>query len=349
MNEQGRARASAVALKRGLLAFVMLAPLALNSFEPARASETSCTGRDMFEDAARHPDALRRAEAGRRDQLENGRGLLWRIDKPNVAPSYLFGTIHSTDDRAVALARQAAVYAGKARVVATELAGLTDDNSRAELAGQMFARALSPEDDTLASAVTPAEHAEIDRFLATRGLQAEMAHHMRPWFLAAMTGIPACEAERQERKMPEVDAIIARAGEEPGAKTIGLETAEEQTDALAAIAPSLAARILLSSARRPDMDADVYATMLGRYAVKQPAEVLPVVDAVGSLSDDERKAQDEFSALLVDKRNAVMADRVAPLLADGNAFIAVGALHLVGKNGLVERIRRQGYQVTAVW
>ena len=56
----------------------------------------------------------------------------------------------------------------------------------------------------------------------------------------------------------------------------------------------------------------------------------------------------EFSATMINKRNHVMADRAARYLSKGGAFIAVGALHLQGQEGLVELIRRQGYTVTAV-
>jgi len=38
-----------------------------------------------------------------------------------------------------------------------------------------------------------------------------------------------------------------------------------------------------------------------------------------------------------------------PLLASGGAFIAVGALHLAGKTGLIERFRAEGFTVTKVW
>ena len=44
-----------------------------------------------------------------------------------------------------------------------------------------------------------------------------------------------------------------------------------------------------------------------------------------------------------------MMKRAAPLLAKGGAFIAVGALHLPGKGGLIERARAAGYRVTKVW
>jgi uncharacterized protein YbaP (TraB family) len=65
------------------------------------------------------------------------------------------------------------------------------------------------------------------------------------------------------------------------------------------------------------------------------------------LSEAERSAQDEFMRVMLVDRNAVMADRAAPLLASGGAFIAVGALS--GKDGLVERFRADGYTVTKVW
>ncbi len=48
-------------------------------------------------------------------------------------------------------------------------------------------------------------------------------------------------------------------------------------------------------------------------------------------------------------RDARMAERALPHLARGGAFIAVGALHLPGPDGLVERFRRAGYRVTKVW
>ena len=47
-------------------------------------------------------------------------------------------------------------------------------------------------------------------------------------------------------------------------------------------------------------------------------------------------------------RNHTMATRAAPILADGNVFIAVGALHLPGPEGVVELLRKQGFAVTAV-
>ncbi len=89
--------------------------------------------------------------------------------------------------------------------------------------------------------------------------------------------------------------------------------------------------------------------MLQLYRESRPAEVLPIAGVIGDMSEDERTAQDEFVRLLLTDRNATMADRAAPLLKEGGAFIAVGALHLPGKGGLIERFRALGFTVAKEW
>ena len=51
---------------------------------------------------------------------------------------------------------------------------------------------------------------------------------------------------------------------------------------------------------------------------------------------------------LLISRNFGMRDNALAHLEQGNAFVAVGALHLPGKQGLVSLLREAGYTVTAV-
>jgi len=51
---------------------------------------------------------------------------------------------------------------------------------------------------------------------------------------------------------------------------------------------------------------------------------------------------------LIVKRNRKMRTRVLPLLGRGGVFIGVGALHLVGEDGLVALIRKAGYLVEPI-
>ena len=78
-----------------------------------------------------------------------------------------------------------------------------------------------------------------------------------------------------------------------------------------------------------------------------PDDVATAANA--GLTAEERSAEAEFTRLLLVGRNELMMRRAAPLLAEGAAFIAVGALHLPGKDGLIERARAAGYRVVKVW
>lgn len=304
----------------------------------------ACRGADLA-----HVEGLAAAEAARADDLVNADGLMWRIEKPNLAPSYLFGTIHSTDDSALEVARRAAELIKGAEVVATELGGPIDSIERANLTAAMLAEALDRDHDTFEGVIPPEDRELIETFLVGQGYPAAFAHHLKPWFLAILTALPTCEAAREALNLPEVDQFLAQTAKDLGVKVIGLETPQQQLDAIATMRPEVAATLLTLTAREPGMNDDLYATMLRLYRESRPAEILPISDAVGGLSEAERSAQDEFMRVLLVDRNAVMAERAAPLLASGGAFIAVGALHLTGKDGLIERFRADGYAVTKLW
>ena len=56
-----------------------------------------------------------------------------------------------------------------------------------------------------------------------------------------------------------------------------------------------------------------------------------------------------FTEQLIDDRNDHMVERMLPRLAEGKAFIAVGALHLPGERGILKQLEDQGYRVTRVY
>jgi uncharacterized protein len=303
-----------------------------------------CQGSDLTQ-----VQGLAAAEAARADDLVNGDGLLWRIEKAGLAPSYLFGTIHSTDESALEVARRAAQSINGAKIVATELGGPIDTLEKANITAATLAKALDRDHDTFEGAIAPDDRRAIEKLITSLGYPAEFAHHLKPWFLAILTALPKCEAERETLNLPEVDQFIAETARNSGVKVIGLETAEEQIAAIANMRPQVAATLLTLTARDPALNDNLYATMLRLYRESRPAEILAVSDALGGLSEAERGAQDEFMLALLQGRNATMAERAASLLASGGAFIAVGALHLAGNTGLIERFRAQGYTVTKVW
>jgi len=64
--------------------------------------------------------------------------------------------------------------------------------------------------------------------------------------------------------------------------------------------------------------------------------------------DNITKMTEEEYAKLVDNRNAEWLKKLPAILKDGSSFIAVDAMHLGGKNGLVKQLQKAGYKIKAV-
>jgi uncharacterized protein len=303
-----------------------------------------CAGRDLSANLSLKPDF----EFFNEDLL-NSDGLLWKIEKSGIAPSYLYGTIHSTQAVPVAMARKAAEKLDAAKIVATELGGPFDASAQVTMSSALLNAAIAPDEDTFAQVFTVDEVALVQHYLDTRGYSKEMAHHLKLWFLALATSLPTCEAEGEAKGLPEVDDVIARVGISKGLAVVALETIADQLAALRAISPQLASRMLVATARSPEFVDDAYVTLLGLYERKRPAVAIAVLSAAPGTTTQDREAEREFTKKLLAGRNIEMIQRALPLIDRGGAFIAVGALHLSGTDGLVERLRTLGYKLTAEW
>ena len=68
-----------------------------------------------------------------------------------------------------------------------------------------------------------------------------------------------------------------------------------------------------------------------------------------SSSGEEQRLSDAFEEDFVVSRNQRMAERLLDKIDGGGAFVAVGALHLPGEQGLVHLMEESGYKVSRVY
>lgn len=106
-------------------------------------------------------------------------------------------------------------------------------------------------------------------------------------------------------------------------------------------------RNLISAAQYGDNIEDAMETTIALYLQGEIGMIMPALRKIvpDSLSEED---YDLFQKVLLTDRNHIMAQRAAPILASGGVFVAVGALHLPGKEGLIELLRTQGYTITAM-
>jgi uncharacterized protein len=325
-----------------LFALGLLATLLLVS--QARAEAAACTGRDLLARIeAEQPGTYARlaAEAA---AVPNGSDLLWKVEKPGVAPSWLFGTMHLTDPRVTNLTEAArAAYDGAGTVVIET----TDILDPARMMAAMIERPdlmMYTDGTTLTSSLPPEKAKIIDDALSARGIPPASVARMKPWMLAATLSIPACETARKAAGMQMLDVKLAEDAKADGKPVRGLESMIDQLDAMASLPLDFHIDGLIATLDLGDRIGDIFETMVVLYERGETGMIWPLFRAV--LPDGDVAGYEAFETVMIDARNETMRKNAIPFLDAGGAFIAVGALHLPGERGLVEMLRASGYTVS---
>jgi uncharacterized protein len=315
---------------------------------PAKPIPTTCGATDLLAALRKEePESYARIASAARSVV-NGDGLLWRIEKPGVAPSYLFGTMHSTDprlDRQVARIRP---LIARARSVAVEIGELVTPGLKDEAIAAIAAAGVARSGNALEGLWPQSNRTVVEAALHLRGLTPERAQGYETWFLIVALSAPQCERERRALGLISVDEKIGLAGSRAGRKPVGLERLDDQIAVLRRIGglnPSIA---LIDVARNGKAIADVRETMTRAYVADRLGELAALSRLAEILRGDGAERTSSFTRALLDDRNVVMRDRSLPLIEKGGAFIAVGALHLPGEAGLVSLFRQAGYRATVV-
>jgi uncharacterized protein len=332
----------------------MAISLLLASPSFARAIPTSCGATDILKAAAKsEPENYRKIKAAAA-QVKNGEGLLWRIDKPGLQPSYLFGTMHSSDPRLNAQVNRIKPLIAKSRSVAVEISELVTPGKKDAAALEIAKAGVATSGNALAALHPQASRSIVEASLLQRGITAERAEKFEVWFLIVALSSPLCERERRALKQISVDEKIGLAGSKRAAArangpVIGLEKLEDQIAVLRRIGGWNAPAALIATAQSANQIANMRETQTQAYIGDRLGEVAALTRISEILGGNQPSAESaRFTRSLLDDRNIVMRDNSLPLLQKGGAFIAVGALHLPFDGGLVELYRQQGYKMSVV-
>ncbi|MBO6717243.1 MAG: TraB/GumN family protein [Rhizobiaceae bacterium] len=315
---------------------------------PAAAEEAACGGENLLAAMERDDPAQVAALKAEAAATPNGEGLLWRIETEGAPPSWLFGTMHMTDPRVVSLPERASEAFDQARLVVIETTDILDP---AKMTAAMMAQPelmMFTGSETLSSLIAEEDHAMVSKALAERGIPLATVEKMKPWIIAALVALPACELARKAAGGDVLDEQLAADAMAAGKELAGLETAVSQLEAMASLPMSLHIDGLVETLRLGDRMDDVMETMIQLYLAGETGLFWPFFHAVLPESDDETGAYADFQETMVVARNRGMAESAMPMIREGGAFIAVGALHLPGPEGLVALLRDSGLTVEPV-
>ncbi len=270
-----------------------------------------------------------------------GQGVLWRIERPGLPPSHLFGTVHYSDSRVTQLPQPVANAFSTASAAAFEIV-LTPE-MRAAVGAAMFYE----DQRTLDSVVGPEVAGRALDLFKSLGVPAIIAGKLRPFGAIALLAMPPAEIGRQGRGAAPLDIQLQERALKNGVALHSLESISEQLAALESQSPEDQATLLNAALAQYDEIEETSESLIRLYLDRDISGIVTWTRA--SLAPHEEAALDRFLVAVVDQRNRRMAQRMKPLLENGNAFIAVGALHLPGEAGLLRLLEKSGYRVTRIY
>lgn len=316
---------------------------------PARANDAPqrCHGVDMLAELQiRSPDAYKTV-MDESQQTSNTEAVLWKIEKPGLAPSYLLGTMHLSDPRISRLTDVEKTIITGSKSVALEVADLSDKAVSSAMAnvGHLL---VYTDGTTLRTHLSDSEFETVQRIVKQSGMPEKASNVLKPWLISMLLATSDCERKQVASGAKVLDLQVAQQAQDDGLAIKGLETIEQQFEALASIPEDEQIAMLKVGLKYADRSDDLMETIAQMYLKREIGAAMPFQLALAAESGVPASAFDGFKKALLIDRNIRMRDAAEPLLQAGNAFIAVGALHLVGTTGLVTLLRDRGYTVTAV-
>lgn len=280
------------------------------------------------------------ARAAQAEAPSGERAFMWMVqgDKEGGGRAFLVGSVHlaQAGELKVPPSMEKAFFISEALVVEVDVGEV----SSAEVRDFIAEHGMLPEGQRLSEVLEP-ETAKLLAATAERtGVSLEGLEQMRPWLVALM--LPSLFPQ-EARYMPQLGIDMLFLQQARGIKPIiELETAEEQMRVFSELPAPVQDRML----RDHLVHMEERAGELERLTAAWNAGDAEALAATVFQREEKDPALSPMYEKLFYERNLRMAEKIEGLLAEKAVwFVVVGAGHVVGPRGLVELLRKQGYQV----
>ncbi|MBX2887862.1 MAG: TraB/GumN family protein [Ferruginibacter sp.] len=261
--------------------------------------------------------------------------LLWEVSGNNIKkPSYIFGTFHMLCKDDIHFSENL----NKAIAQAEEVYFEIDLDDVSSTLGVMLLMNMK-DGKTLKDLYTPEEFDKVKAYFED-SLKMPMAvvKRMKPMFLQAMLYpklMPCNKASGVEEEL----MVIAKKNKK---EIKGLETIAEQAAVFDSIPYDVQAKELLKGIDSLSFYSNEFVQMVETYKAQQ-------LKKIGEMfSQSEFNMDEQQQEFLLNRRNRNWVQQLKSIMADKNVFVAVGAGHLPGKNGLIELLRDAGYTLRPI-
>lgn len=268
----------------------------------------------------------------------NCQSLLWKISKSGIQkPSYLYGTMHTQDSEVYKFGDAVVPALKSVDVVGLEVINLEDPSNLMYVMHSMMmidgklSDHLSDED----MEILKAKLNEVDPMLSM------FYDQIKPFYLYALLSNGSLTMDKDNV----LDLYFEKLGKEENKEIWGIETIQEHLSSIDQIEMeeqiAMLKEVITAYKLKEQIDEDemlkLTMNIYGQKDLKKLYEFYKLSNPSPSF----------HKALLVD-RNIRMTHRMDSLMTIKSVFLAVGALHLCGEEGLIQSLINKGYTVEPV-
>lgn len=263
---------------------------------------------------------------------KNENSLLWEISGKDLKkPSYLFGTYHFAGKDFIDTMKVLQKKLSQSDAIVGEL--VIDSSVAVKLMPHMMLK-----DNSLDKLLSPEQFELVNAYLKkVSGYDLKLLNAMKP-VAVQMTLMQFTAPKTISATNPALDQYVQDYAKTNHKKVFGLETVEDQAVILFGNSLERQKELLLKSVTNEEKNKKEAQNLYANYI----AQDLEELEKLFVKSEDY--TQEELDQLLKN-RNAKWMTQLPSLMQNQSLFIAVGAGHLVGKDGLINALKVKGYTV----
>ncbi|WP_347312734.1 TraB/GumN family protein [Defluviimonas sp. SAOS-178_SWC] len=312
---------------------------------PGRIADAACAGTDLWPTL---PDADRAVIEAAVDSIPYPRGNFWRATRGGEVV-HLVGTYHFDDPRHDAIAERLAPIIASAETLLVEAGPEEQERLKSEMARRPD-RLFLVSGPTLPEQLEKADWQALASAMQARGIPAFMASKMQPWYVSMMLGVPPCAMTELGQGAHGLDQRVIEMAEAAEIPVRALEPYDTVFGLFDTMAPKAQIDMILTTLAMGDRAEDYSATLTAAYFnedVRITWELgrLAAYAMPGATTESVDADMAEMEEALMNRRNRSWLPVIEAASAQGPTFVAFGALHLSGQDGVLALMERAGFTV----
>ncbi len=270
---------------------------------------------------------------------------MWKIENGDH-DLYLLGSIHIMPKDVYPLDPEIEQAFDNADVLVVEVDATTLDQQAVNTF--IMQKATFQDSTTLQDVIGEELYTEIEPICIELGFPKETLNRYRPWFIGLNLGLAGIKKLNLDLG-DGIDIHFLNKAHERNMEIIELETATSQLEALSSSSDSVQIGQIEYSKDNYEEASTVFLDMLEAWKAGE-------ADSLAALSRDRIKEEAIELPALTEYYNKLFVDRDTDFITqfdallqmedDKNYLVIIGVFHLVGDDGVIARMKAQGYHIT---